>query len=267
MEQHTDDVSRFYRALENVNAFHEQEVRGVMETLVLPNEIDSCFLGIYHRSVLNAQTMLALNDSRHIQATAMLARSLFELSVDFALLDVVMDGPRKMLAFARVDKLRMAKRELEFGRANPAIEMPLEASTNFVSTNEIAIDADRAALWPGVKPSDLRHWTALSLEKRVTQLGMPFVRIHAFYYPKLSLYVHSGVTGWNGIDFSGFRTISGSALSVALISYIEVLAGIVKKYQIDSVDQKLLRKLRVAQMMSFTDSDEELRAVVEHWLR
>lgn len=94
-----ETTTPFYQLLIELEAFDKQFVRGVMTSLLQPTERENCFLAPYHRAGLNVGSIIALNDAKHFQAVAMLARSLFELAVEISLINVVPDAVNKMVAF------------------------------------------------------------------------------------------------------------------------------------------------------------------------
>jgi hypothetical protein len=113
-------TDRFYTMVKSLNEFDKMEVRGVIETLLSTSGRERCFIGTYHRATANIATLLELKQPKHFQAIAMLARGLFELAVDIRLIDVIPEGPTKIMEFTDVEKLRCARNvSLEVGYVSP----------------------------------------------------------------------------------------------------------------------------------------------------
>ena len=119
-------------------------------------------------------TALLLQNVRHFQAAAMIARSLFELAVDMRLLEIVPLGWMKLLAFVDVQRLRCANKIVAFGGSNAAFADG-SACKAFIADRQKAIDTKRQALWPNLKK--VEHWSGHRMEWRVKQLGEPFESI------------------------------------------------------------------------------------------
>lgn len=257
-------TGRFYSMVKSLNEFDKQEVRGVIETLLLTSDRERCFIATYYRSVANVATLLEFKDAKHFQAIAMLARNLFELAVDIKLIDIIPDGPTKIREFTDVEKLRCARKILSFKAANPCATVDTTIYRAFVASNESRIDAGRAILWPGGSPS---HWSGLKLRKRVALLNPPFGEIYEVKYPMLSWYVHSGMTGVVNLNAETFTVLCALALKLAADAYWELLLTMIREFRIGKADEKIEGKLKAAQVLPFTDSPEEAEKVLRHLTR
>lgn len=112
-------VERYFTVIKSLNEFDKKEVRGKIQTLLLPSNRDLCFTGAYYRAAGNIESTLCLKSIRDFQAIAMMARSLFEIAVDLALTAQIPDSETKILAFVDLEKLRAARKIVEFKSANP----------------------------------------------------------------------------------------------------------------------------------------------------
>jgi hypothetical protein len=252
-------TERFFTVIKSLNDFDKAEVRGVVQTIIAPTQRDLFFTGNYYRGVANVETLLSLKNVRDFQAVAMLARALFELAVDIRLINAVPESVKKMLTFTDVEKLRSAKRIVSYKNANPSAQVDATTYDQYVANNGTRIDAERAALWPGIKNSDLRHWAHMNLAERVEILKAPFTELHAVNYPQLSLYVHSGMTGIVNLQKESFRALVGVAFTVVWQSYMILLAAVIDEFRISSADEKIKDKMTLAKMLPFTNGpDEEL---------
>jgi hypothetical protein len=97
-------------------------------------------------------------------------------------------------------------------------------------------------MWPGIKNADLRHWAHLNLAERAAKVGGELEELHAIYYPQLSLYVHSGLTGIVNISKEGFQALAGVTFNVIIKSYIAILTELIREYKLSSANEKLREK-------------------------
>lgn len=73
---------RFFTVIKSLNQFDQQEVRPVVGSIVNKADRDHCFAGIYYRAKANVESLLSLKYAKDVQASTMLARSLFEFAVE-----------------------------------------------------------------------------------------------------------------------------------------------------------------------------------------
>jgi hypothetical protein len=251
----TDLVGRMHGILISLHQFDELVVRGIVKGLLVPTPRDICFTGLYYRTTANAATLQLLKEAQHFQAISTAARTMFELSVDVRLLDVVPDSVDKMLTFSDVERLRAARNILKFKTANPSVKVDPTIYENFVQTNEAAINTKRQALWPNLKKID--HWSGMHLRERVEKLKAPFDRIYAVEYPRLSWATHAGLVGVTNVDADAFIAICGNALGIAAGAYEEVLDAVINEFKIDKGVEQIRDKLRLAKMLPFTANPQQ----------
>jgi hypothetical protein len=126
-------TERFYTVLKSLNEFDKQEVKGVIAGLLAKTDLENCYWGIYLRGRANVESLLSLKQVRDFQAIAMLARSLFELSVDIKLIDVIPNAVEKINLFSQIEKLRAAKKIAEFKDANPNSKVDASIHKAFIA--------------------------------------------------------------------------------------------------------------------------------------
>jgi hypothetical protein len=134
-----ENTDLFFTVLKSVNEFDNAEVKGVLDTLLSPTDRDNCFIGTYYRVIGNVGTLLKLDKSKDFQAILMLARALFELAVDLRLLETISNGWIKLLAYAELEKLRAARKIINFKKNNPATEIETKIYDWFVSQHSARI--------------------------------------------------------------------------------------------------------------------------------
>src|SRR5262249_46919210 len=107
-------VGQLSAVLNSLQEFDNQEILPVVKGLLSPTDRENCFIGTYYRTVANVRTALGLNNPSHFQAIAMLARSTIELAMDIKLLNIIPQSVDKMLAFEQSEKLKTAKKIVDF---------------------------------------------------------------------------------------------------------------------------------------------------------
>jgi hypothetical protein len=143
-----------------------------------------------------SQTLLSLTQVRHFQSIVAASRTAIELYVDMHLLagDHVKNGVEKFFAFSRTQKLKAARRMVDFYNKNPTLRVrSLETYRTFIENNGAAIDAELALLW-GPKASP-RHWTNVNFEKRPEVLGVDIQELVHEGYDYRNWLLHSGAAG------------------------------------------------------------------------
>ena len=255
-------TERFFTVVKSVSEFDKAEIRGTMDTLLLPKDRDICFKANYSRAYTNVDSILVLKRMSDFQAIAMIARTLMELAIDVKLINIVEQAVEKITAFSDVEKLRTAKRIVVFKASHPDALVD-QSYEKFANSEGARINANRAAIWPGVKNADLRHWAHLNLTERAVKVGGELEELHAIYYPQLSLYVHSGLTGIVNIPKKGFQALAAVTFNVIIKSYIAILTELIREYKLSSANEKIRGKMALARTLPFTSSPEEANALTQ----
>jgi len=254
---------RFYTSIKSLNEFDQQEVRGVIGGLLKRTDRDNCFTGIYYRGKANIESLLALKRVKDFQAITMLARSMFELATDMRLIDVIPDAVRKIIAFSDVEKLRAARRIVEFRTANSQTS-PIHAE--FIKNNAARIEAAQRAVWPTVK-NKVAHWSGLDLRARAMRLKAPFDEIYDVQYAELSWFTHSaGLTGFD-LKSEAFPMLAGRSFALAAQCYVILLTGVIDEFKLTKADPRIKDHLKYAQVVPFTQSDQEEDALHRRLMR
>lgn len=261
-------VERFFTVLKSLNEFDKIEVQGVVAGQLAKSDHENRVYGLYLRARANVQSLLALKQAMDFQAIVMLARNLFELSVDVKLLDVVPDAVDKFSVYSEVEKLRAAEKIVAFKAKHPASKVDTTIVAAFIANNKVSIDAQRIALWPETKPTKqhpkgkpLTHWSGMNLKERTAKLGHPFDELYEVKYPQMSWYTHSaGSTGFD-LKRETYPLLAGIYFELAAMCYMVMLASVIEEFKLTAVDDKIKSRMRYAQMMPFTDTDEQLQAL------
>jgi|SRR5215470_2807251 len=257
-------TERFYTVLKSLYEFDKQEVKGVITGVLAKTDLENCYWGIYLRGRANVESLLSLKQVRDFQAIAMLARSLFELSVDIKLIEVIPSAVEKINLFSQIEKLRAARKIAEFKDANPNSKVDATIHKAFIANNKARLDAEQAATWPTTKR--LEHWSGMNLRERATRLGHPFLETYEVKYPQMSWYTHAaGVTGLD-LKASSHELLAGTLFQLAGECYMVLLISVIKQFKLTKADEKIENKMKYAQMMPFTDTDEQLQALEKELL-
>lgn len=246
---------RCYTMLKSLSEFDKQEVASIVRGLLTRTDRDNCFIVNYYRAKANVETLLSLKNAKDLQAISMVARGMFELAVDVKLIGVVTDAVKKIGAFSDVEKLRAAKKIVNFKAANPSATVDVGIYQSFVTSEGARIDAERNKVWPGVKK--VAHWSGMDLAQRVALLKAPFDEIYEVEYPRLSWYVHSGPTGFVNLKAETFNMLAAHQNKLAGECYIVLLESVIDEFGISKADGKMKNKLKVAKVLPFTDSPEQ----------
>ena len=158
--------------------------------------------------------------------------------------------------FDDIEKLRAAKKIIEFKKSHPQDATDVAPYQKFITANENRLTALRQSIWPNVK--QLSHWSEMNLRERTEHLGGEFERIDNVSYPMLSWYVHSGVTGLATLNAEAFAHLCGVAYVILISCYTSILGTIVDAFGMMRADDKLKKKIDLARVIAFADSDEEV---------
>jgi hypothetical protein len=245
-----ENADKFYTVIKSMHEFDTTEVKGVIDTVISPTPHETCFIGTYYRARPNVETLLLLTNVKDLQAIAMLARALFELSIDSRLFENIPGAWVKMQAFTDAQKLYAAKKIIDFKRSHADFDVDTSVAESFVAKNSARIARVSASLWPGVRA--LSHWSGMKLSQRVATVKAPFEQIYANDYPRLSWYVHPGLTGVANLPPETFIHLCTYAYHIASIAYGETLMSLVRAFKLSRANEKIEEKLRVAKMLPFT---------------
>lgn len=250
---------RFFTVVKSINLFDQKEVRGVVGGLVAKDDRDHCFTGIYYRAKANVESLLSLKYVKDFQASIMLARSLFELAVDVKLIDVIQDAVKKIAAFSEVEKLKAARRIVDFKIAHPDPIFPSTVHADFIKNNAARIEAEQNILWPGAKK--VGHWSGLDLRSRAILLKTPFDEIYDVKYAQLSWYTHAaGLTGFD-LKAETYPILQALSFELAARCYVILLTTVIDEFGLSKADPGINRHLDYARMVPMTDTDEQVEAL------
>ena len=246
-----DTAHRMFASLTSMVQFDEIEIRGIIRGLLTPSEREKCFILIYWRTAANVMSLSKLNSHQHFQAITMIARSLFELSVDLKLIDKIPNAVEKMIAFIDVEKLRCARKIVKFKHNHPNSTTNDSIYQSFMTSEETRIEATKAKLWPGAKKID--GFANQNLADRSKLAGLEYEEIYEVEQPRMSWQVHSGLTGVANLKTETFTHMAGIAIGSCIKSYERILAAMIDEFQIGKADEKIKNKLTVSKLLPWED--------------
>ena len=250
---------RYYTSVKSLNVFDKERVGPVVATLLSKSNRDVLISTYYQRVRMNVESILNLRTVRDFQAVVMLTRSLFEMAVDMKLIDIVPEAVDKVGAFTEIEKLRAAKKVVAYKTVHPEAKTNAKAQQEFITNDESRVLAEQARLWPGVKK--VEHWSGMNLKQRVMQLKGEYEEIYEVRYPQMSWYTHAaGLSGFT-LKASSFELLAGSHFALAAEIYMIVLVAVIAEFQIEKADDKVLKRMKLAQQLPFTDTDAEAAAL------
>jgi hypothetical protein len=101
----------------------------------------------------------------------------------------------------------------------------------------------------------------MDLKERTGKLGHPFDELYEVKYPQMSWYTHSaGTTGFD-LKRETYGLLAGVYFELAAMCYMVLLTNVIDEFKLAIPDDKIKSKMRYAQMMPFTDTDEQLQTL------
>jgi uncharacterized protein DUF5677 len=249
------NIDRFFGAIRLLNELDNRAIRNVVGGVLNPSLRESYFTLNYQRAVINIELLLKLTDTKQFQAITMLTRSIFETAVEINLLAIVPDDAEKIHLFTDLEKFRSARKIIAFKNSHPDEKVDTQAYEQFIATKGQRLTLEKKQMWPAGER--LAHWSLMNMEQRTKFLGGAFDRLYQLYYPLLSWYVHSGITGVTNLKGDTFAHLCGVAYTITIECYVLILESIIDEFRICKADEKLKDRIAFAKMVSFADTPEQ----------
>jgi len=258
--QSAADIDRFFTSIKSLNELDKLEVRNLVNKGLIgtPTDRENYFMLNYNRGVLSVELLLTLKYFKDFQVVAMIARSLFEIAVEMWMISKDKDAAEKITAFTEYEKLRSARKIVKFGVNDPNKAFLMSVYIQYIAQNEARIDAERVRIWNKDRVS---HWTLKDMSARCSLISSEFDELYSVYYAQLSWYIHSGVVGVANVDMDTLSHLSGIAFQIVVKCYSLILEAIINCFQMYHADDKLKKKIVLARMLPFTDSERERLAL------
>lgn len=260
-----DTALRIFAGLTSMMQFDELEVRGILRGIITPSEREQCFILTYWRSAAHALSLSKFKGPQHFQAITMIARNLFELSVDLKLIDMIPDGPEKMTAYVDVEKLRAARKIVKFKQEHPTSNVDDSLYRSYIKCEEKRIEATKAKLWPGARKID--GFANMNLADRSALAGLDFEEIYEVEQPRMSWQVHSGLTGIANLKPETFTYMAGVGMASCIKSYELILCSVIDEFKIGKADPKIKEKLAVSKLLPWADDPAHAQQLYDEAIR
>lgn len=268
-----DSVERFHGAVVLLERFDRENIRGRVETKDDHPPREFAIVATYLRTLAHIRTLIELKSATYFQAIAMIARGVFELAVDIHLIDRIPDAPERYDAFAKVERLRVARRITEFHKVNAQREryrshdlpaeplQPFSVHEQFVRDNARQIDQLAKSFWPKQfeKKRTILHWSGMDLRQRAILVGSPFDEIYDVHYAELSWYTHPGVGVIATLEKEMYPLICGQAYGIAIRCYCQTLRFMIQEWRLRESDQLIEKKLEFATLAAFSTDQREAK--------
>ncbi len=236
-----------------------------LNTLLNPTPKELALKLLFGRIRLLVDTLLVLTNVRHFQSIVGASRTAVELYVDMHLIarDVIADGTEKFFTFDRVQRLKAARRMIEFHDKHPGLrERGVETFRTFVAAQGPAIDAERIRLWGEKAKPD--HWTNVNLHDRPNELGPEFQRLVNDGYDYRNWLLHSGAAGVNGLGDDALKALSANALNTVHTVAIGAVDLVADQFHIREIIDDFAARLEELRLIpGFVMFDIRLRSLGE----
>ena len=222
-------VEAFYKGTDAVSKFAESVMIPLLTGQINLSDKERAIVGTYHRMYAWARSLVAMNSRIHFQGAAAAARSLFELLLDIKALATDETGElvERFHAFPEVERFRVAEKLVSFCDNHPNDMNPDDSHQRaFVSKpgKRQTVHQDIVKYWGTTrkgKPNRPEHWTGLKTPQRAHELGSEYEKLYVEAYPLLSWYIHSGSTGYAGLNTEAIEACFGWSHSIAQRAFLE----------------------------------------------
>ncbi len=213
-----------------------QKIIELLKGIIRPSKKEEIVIAIYRSIHCWLKTVTTLNNTIHVQALAAAARSIFEQLLDLKLIvdDQIDNAIEKFEAFKEIEKLRRAKRFLNFSKKHPEVKTrPHGRMIEYASDKNVE---ERVAhlrkLWSdssGVLP----HWSGLNIEQRAREAGVSYEIFYNESFILLSWYIHAGQVGTRGMTKVGLELVYGESMRLIHEMFIDVVLLTAKALKLD----------------------------------
>lgn len=145
-----------------IDSFYRQDVNSIVENQHEANDLQLAINLLSLRLSSCLRSISSMDSAAHFNGIAAVARVVFELWLDIRAIDrsVYPDTENKFWVFVRSDRLRIARKMVNYENDNPGV---IETSTNvqrhFIASEAEAIERDAQNLWGNIIPI---HWSGTS---------------------------------------------------------------------------------------------------------
>lgn len=234
-------VEAFYKGTDAVSKFAEEVMIPVLKGQLRLNDKERAIVDTYCRMYAWVRSMVAMNHRIHFQGVAAATRSLFELLLDIKMLadDETGELIKKFHAFPDIDKFNRAKKIVSFCDKHRN-ETQINDSLKRIFVNYLGrkqnIKQTILRYWGKNKKGDPKrpkHWTGRNVPERARSLGLKYEELYVLNYPLLSWYIHSGSTGYAGLNEEDIENCFSISHGLAQRMFLEATKICAKEIKLD----------------------------------
>jgi len=230
-------------------AFGRDDVSARIIGAIQKNDREQAFALAHYRMTLWMESIVACNDVKHFQVVCAAARSLFEHLLDVTLLAKRRaDDVDRFWQFTLVkrhdlcsklwDLLKRERKTLDRGDCQREIRF----ATNRTRKKKVA--ATRLRFWPNRKGKGANppHWSGLNNAALARRCGPKIEKLYRQEYGKLSLYLHPGAAGFDGIKPESYESLFILSAQFAGVCYVEGTQIVCDELKLFAADKSLGEK-------------------------
>jgi len=238
-----DLVSSYYDGVCVCVDFVQTQIIPILNGQLNLSPKEEAILGIFYRMHALTSSLSRLNNKLDFNATATIARTIFELLLDIKILASPSLTPNELerfRAFAEIERFQKARKLLEFQAQHPGLDSNSyfhgDFRKQFVEApgKQESVESMVKLLWGDKKgkPKWPDHWHGSSVRARAKLFGPSYEQEYLEIYSLLSCYVHSGNASYAGFSESTLEAIYGISMNISRKMYIEALLLCAKTFSL-----------------------------------
>jgi ACT domain-containing protein len=264
-------VEAFYKGTEEISKFTESVINPVLKGQLNLSDREKAIVGTYYRMYAWLKTMVTFNNSIHFQGAAAATRALIELLIDIKIIieDKTGNLVEKFHAFPEIEKFRFAENLVSFKDAYPDdsnIDVSLQRAYVNKPDRKQNIEKIVIRYWgknKKGKPNYPQHWTGKNIKERAKDLGFGFEELYMKSFPFLSWYVHSGSTGYAGLNKEAIDACFGLSHSIAQEIFLEGMLVCAREMKISEAISKFSKFIEALHLTPSNFLVQELKKLKE----
>ncbi len=248
-----------------ITKFANEKIIAIVTTTEAQSEDEGILRAIFFRMYFWMKSLIELDNKNHIQAVAVILRSMFELFLDLKLLISNEEGNcfDKYKAFSEIEMFKEGKRKVQFIEEHyPEKKDKIFLRKQYIENQERIdrITINLKNYWEIDSISDigkLRHWTKKDAAQRALDVGLEYKEMYVEYYSQLSSIAHgSYLEFFRRLQSEHFESFYSYCHEAAQRIFIEAIKTFASKLEIDKAWErdgfyKLLDKLKNENMWRF----------------
>lgn len=213
----------FYEGVFGALVFHDSVFKPLMKGLIARNPREECLIALHYRLVAFLLSTRQVSGPVHFQTLQSMARSVFEIGVDIALMlkDPTNDSAAKLHAFNKWETFRLSEECISYYDGPPAVPVPGDYD---LSMDRGRIAAEAAEVAASQTTYRFRNpaagWYGKKVRDRAKDAGAHWLDRYFQFYGKSSWSVHGGLA--NSRNVNEDVAYASSALAFRMIADVAV---------------------------------------------